>query len=134
MKTYRIEITETLQRIIRIEANSSEEALSIVNNQYKNEDIVLDENDFILKSIDLLTDCLKTKQLVQLLRENPCKLIETNIRHEILNVTHFIMLKDNEIIDEGIDGEEITWLIDEFINQYSNTYWVIDYLLNDIES
>ncbi|MDD2191463.1 MAG: DpnD/PcfM family protein [Bacteroidales bacterium] len=132
MKTYRIEVTETLKRVIDIEAESTEEALSLVRKQYKSEDIVLDANDFVSYSIDLLIDLLKTKQLVQLLRENPCKLIEANIQSNNLNATHFIILENNEIIDEGIDGEKITWQIDEFINEYHSTYWVIDYLLNDI--
>ncbi|MDD2191461.1 MAG: DpnD/PcfM family protein [Bacteroidales bacterium] len=61
MKTYRIEITETLQRVVEVEADSSEEALSIVENQYKNEDIVLDENDFKAYSIDLDADFIISK-------------------------------------------------------------------------
>lgn len=133
MKTYKVEVTETLQRVIEIEANSSEEALAIVNNQYKNEDIVLDYSDFVEKSIDLQSDYLKTNQLIKLIKKNPSRVIEANIQYGALNATHFIIYKDNEIIDEDIDGVETTWLIDEFINEYSSNYWFVDYLLNDIK-
>ena len=42
----KIEITETLQRIVEVEANDLVEALSIVMNKYKNEDIILDNKDY----------------------------------------------------------------------------------------
>lgn len=42
----KIEITETLQRIVEVEANDLEEALSIVMNKYKNEEIILDDKDY----------------------------------------------------------------------------------------
>lgn len=54
MKTYKIEITETLQRIIEIDATSEIEAYDIIENQYKNGQIVLDSSDFIEKEIDFL--------------------------------------------------------------------------------
>lgn len=47
MKTYEIEITETLQRVVEIEANSESEAYNIVNQKYKNEEIVLNDSDFV---------------------------------------------------------------------------------------
>lgn len=42
MKTFDIEITETLQTVVYIEADSLEDALSIANNQYRDGDIILD--------------------------------------------------------------------------------------------
>lgn len=54
LKTYKIEITETLQRIIEIDATSEVEAYDIINNQYKNGEIVLDSSDFIDKVISIL--------------------------------------------------------------------------------
>lgn len=42
-----VEITETLSKIVEIEANTEEEALQIANEMYQEEEIVLDENDYI---------------------------------------------------------------------------------------
>jgi len=41
-----IKITEILSRTIRVNALSIEDAIIIVNNMYRNEDIVLDSSDF----------------------------------------------------------------------------------------
>lgn len=45
MKQFEIEIEEILQRIIKVEADSKEEAIRIAEEKYKNEEIILDEND-----------------------------------------------------------------------------------------
>jgi hypothetical protein len=45
--TYTIEITETLQRIIEIEAASLDDAISEIRKQYKDEEIVLDSSDYV---------------------------------------------------------------------------------------
>lgn len=45
MKQFEIEIEEILQRIIKVEADSKEEAIRIAKEKYKNEEIILDEND-----------------------------------------------------------------------------------------
>ncbi len=47
METFKIEVKETLLRIIEIKANSADEALTKIQNFYKNEEIVLDANDYI---------------------------------------------------------------------------------------
>jgi hypothetical protein len=47
METFKIEVKETLSRIIEIEANSCEEAFLIIEDLYKNQEIVLDADDFI---------------------------------------------------------------------------------------
>ena len=46
MKTYRVEITETLQRIVYVDAKSAEEAEREVEERYHNEEIVLDSSDY----------------------------------------------------------------------------------------
>lgn len=46
-KDYEIEIVETLQRVVKVKADSYDEALDIVTEKYKNEEIILDENDFV---------------------------------------------------------------------------------------
>lgn len=54
MNTYKVEITETLQRIVNIEAESENEAHEIISNMYKKEDIVLDSDDLIESLINLV--------------------------------------------------------------------------------
>ncbi len=47
MKTFKIEVKETLSRIIEINANSINEALENVQKIYKNEELILDNDDFV---------------------------------------------------------------------------------------
>lgn len=47
MKMYDVEITETLQRTVSVEANSREEAERIVTEAWNDEVYVLDSTDFI---------------------------------------------------------------------------------------
>ncbi len=47
METFKIEIKETLSRIIEIEANSADEAFFKIENLYQNEEIVLDAGDYV---------------------------------------------------------------------------------------
>lgn len=44
--TYKIEVTETLSKIVEIEAKSEEEAKEIAQNMYNEQDIILDSGDF----------------------------------------------------------------------------------------
>lgn len=53
MKMYDVEITETLQRTVSVEANSREEAERIVTEAWNDEVYVLDSTDFI--DVDLPT-------------------------------------------------------------------------------
>lgn len=45
MKTFSIEVLETLNRVIDVEAETEDEAISKVEQMYFNEEIVLDSND-----------------------------------------------------------------------------------------
>lgn len=47
MKTFEIEITELLSRIIEVEAETENEAFEKVNEMYQNEKIVLDSSDYV---------------------------------------------------------------------------------------
>lgn len=49
----KVEIEETLRRVVEIEADSEEEALMIANEQYQEELIVLDSNDYVDTDIKL---------------------------------------------------------------------------------
>lgn len=44
--TYKIEIEETLQRVVEIKADSLEDAITIARERYSSEEYILDENDF----------------------------------------------------------------------------------------
>lgn len=46
MKTFQIEVRETLSRVLDVEANSSEDALEIVKKKYEKCEVVLDADDF----------------------------------------------------------------------------------------
>ena len=54
MPRYDVEITETLSRIIPIEAESPEEAERMVEIQYSNSEIILDYSDFLDWEITVL--------------------------------------------------------------------------------
>lgn len=52
MKKYKIEITETLQRVIEVEAESLRDAIIDVGTQYGCGEIVLTDTDFICYEIE----------------------------------------------------------------------------------
>ena len=45
-KVYEIEIEEILQKVVKVEANSLEEAIDIAREKYSNEEYVLDYQDY----------------------------------------------------------------------------------------
>ena len=55
MSMHIVEIKEVLARVIEIEANSKEEALEKASQMYHNEEIVLDDGDFIGQKITYIT-------------------------------------------------------------------------------
>ena len=44
---YKVEITETLQKTIEVEASDENEAILIVKNLYRKEEIILDDTSYI---------------------------------------------------------------------------------------
>ncbi len=46
-KVYKIEIEEILQKIVKIKANSLDEAISIVQDKYNKEEYILNEDNFV---------------------------------------------------------------------------------------
>lgn len=58
MKKYIIEITETLQNQIIVQASSREEAERIIKEKYDSGDIVLNENDLV----DTNIKCIKEQK------------------------------------------------------------------------
>lgn len=53
IKTYAVEFTETLSRVVNIEADNEEDALQIARARYGEEEIVLDANDYQGYEIDI---------------------------------------------------------------------------------
>ena len=51
MLSFEIEVTETLQRTITIEAEDLGEAIKLVEEQLNDETIVLDDSDFITREV-----------------------------------------------------------------------------------
>lgn len=47
MKEYHVEVTETLSRVVKIEASSAQEAMQRVREMYRREEIVLGDADFV---------------------------------------------------------------------------------------
>jgi hypothetical protein len=47
METFKIEVKETLSRIVEIEANSKDDAYFKVREMYIKEEIVLDSDDYV---------------------------------------------------------------------------------------
>ena len=56
MKTYAVVVTETLQRIVYVDAKSAEEAKDEVEEHYHNEDIVLNWSDYQDTKIEVVED------------------------------------------------------------------------------
>lgn len=52
-KTYKVTVTETLQRTITVNAEDELDAVQKVQNMYNNEEIVLDSEDHINTDIDV---------------------------------------------------------------------------------
>ena len=57
LKKYQIEITEILQRIVEIDANSLDDAIIEINKKYKNQEIILDSSDYIQTNISEFNGC-----------------------------------------------------------------------------
>ena len=53
METFEIEIVETLSRTIKVKADSAHTAILKAQKLYRDEKIVLDENDYIDTTIEL---------------------------------------------------------------------------------
>lgn len=51
MKTYYISVTETLKRIVEVQAESSNEAIAKVEDACDNEIVELDRNDLVVRDI-----------------------------------------------------------------------------------
>lgn len=85
-KSYSVEITQTLQRIIVLESDSVENAMLDIQRKFKNEEIVLDDNDYIHTDIRAYSDeeKLTTNSLITVnLTNSDLKAIETLLDYVI---------------------------------------------------
>lgn len=53
MEIFKIEIQEFLSRIIEVEAENLDEAISMAKEMYNKEEIVLDSGDYVTTEIDI---------------------------------------------------------------------------------
>ena len=60
-KIYQVEITETSQRVEEVEAESEEEAIDIVDELYRNGEIVIEYNDYKGYEIDIFKSDVNEK-------------------------------------------------------------------------
>lgn len=56
MQTYNVEITETLSRMIEVQAINKDHARDIVERQYQDSEIVLDSNDNVDVQFNIIKD------------------------------------------------------------------------------
>lgn len=56
MKRYYVSVTETLNKVVSVDAESEAEAVSAVNDAYHNCEIVLDSDDFIGEQVQVESD------------------------------------------------------------------------------
>ncbi len=54
MKSYKVEITETLCRTVKVEAKDDDEAISKVSEAWRRSEYVLDADDFIEARFDVI--------------------------------------------------------------------------------
>ncbi len=63
METFKIEVQELLSRVVEVEAESRDEAISKINIQYEKTEIVLDYNDFVeVNFLDINSQSLKDEK------------------------------------------------------------------------
>lgn len=53
MKTFQVEVLETLSRVVEVQAFDEYDALQKVEDEYKLENIVLDSEDFVHVNFDI---------------------------------------------------------------------------------
>ena len=56
MKRYYVSVTETLNKIVSVDAESEEEAVMKTQNAYDNCDIILDSDNFVTEQLELDPD------------------------------------------------------------------------------
>lgn len=118
MKTFEIEVHEILSRVIRIEAESQSDALLKVKEMYRNEEIVLDADDYKETEIMPFIDESKVETIIQNIRDKD----ERVVLSEILQFIGITKDKSNIIAAEAGSSQEIVnenYLIEVGIPSFS---------------
>ena len=101
MEKYKVEITEYLQRIINVEAETADDAVSKIEDDYKKEKIVLDADDFIDKDIEIYNPD-KFKYRLDLLMQRIDKFNKDrdwDQFHSPVNLAKSISIEANELLE-----------------------------------
>ena len=56
MKRYYVSVTETLNKVVSVDAESEEEAVDMVRNAYDDSVIILDSDDYCDKTVEIESD------------------------------------------------------------------------------
>ena len=56
MKRYYVSVTETLNKVVSVDAESEEEAVDMVRNAYDDSAIILDSDDYCGKTVEIESD------------------------------------------------------------------------------
>lgn len=100
MNEYKIKVTEVLERVVTVDANTADDAVEQVEQQYNNEDIVLDYNDHV--STDIVP-------------ESACTIVLTDAKDGTVILYH---------LQKEPDDIEL-WLSDNYKNYDSNCSYMI---------
>lgn len=101
MKEYEVEITEYLQRTVKTLAESSEEAINRIKDDYDNCKIILGEEDFIQKEIEIYNPNKFISKLDLLLTriDEFNKARDWNKFHTPSNLAKSISIEANELLE-----------------------------------
>lgn len=94
-KNYVVEITETLQRQVSVKASSYEEAYEIVKRAYKNEDIVLDCDDFVSGDVNVTVA--------------PVEAIAHTAGTVVLEDNKYLLVENTEVGYKWLLGSDSVW-------------------------
>lgn len=95
-KNYVVEVTETLQRQVSVKASSYEEAYEIVKTAYKNEDIVLDCDDFVSGDVNVTVE--------------PAEAIDNTIGTVLLKNDKYLLVENTEVGYKWLLGSDSVWI------------------------
>jgi hypothetical protein len=73
---------------------------------------------------------ISTKLLLTQLEKNKGKVFEVSLNNGFFNATHFLSWGGKLLYDTGIDSQEIKWIRKDFLNWYSEAYWVIEQIIS----
>lgn len=101
MSKYKVEITEYLQKIIEVEAETKKNAVSKVVKDYDNGNIILDSNDFTDKDIEIYNPDKFTSKLELLMKriDKFNKDRDWDQFHSPVNLAKSISIEANELLE-----------------------------------